>query len=199
MAKLTKFLIELVSAWTALPGSVFLAWYAVLVFVGLINAYASVVNPTILFALGMIFFVTAPIAIGIFIVTPIWALVKSVRSLLRRSYPTAIAFGLIPFIGFAVLVLSSMLFTSIMTQTKIASYQSAIEAAVFSGSNVSKKDAEINLGPPIVARFALPTMMWDIEEIWYLEDDDISRLDSRSCDRIIRPIEAHFYSVSGRC
>jgi hypothetical protein len=199
MSKLIRFVVELASTWITPSGSGFLIWYAVLIFVGLINAYASVVNPTIIFGLGMAFVVTVPVAIGVFVVTPIWALVKSIRSLLRRSYPTAIAFGLVPFIGFAVLVLSSMLFTSMLTKTMIASYQSSIDAAVFSGSNVKKEGVEINLGPPIVARFALATMMWDISEIWYLEDDNTSRLDFPSCNRTIRPIGTHFYSVDGSC
>jgi hypothetical protein len=60
MSTLTKFLVELVSTLITLPGSGFLIWYAVLIFVGLIYAYASVVDPTTIFALAMIFLTKKP-------------------------------------------------------------------------------------------------------------------------------------------
>jgi hypothetical protein len=123
----------------------------------------------------------------------------SIKSLLRRSYQSAIAFGLIPIIGFGALVLSSKLAISIMAKAKIASYHSRIEAAVASRSNVSEKDVEIDLGPPIVARFVQSTMMWDSWEIVYVEDDDIGRFSSPACNQVIQPLGTHFYSVRGEC
>jgi hypothetical protein len=158
----------------SLPGSGWLIWYTVLVFAGLFNAYVYAV-PAVAFLLGMMIFIIGPIAIAIFVIPPLFAIVISIKSLLRRSYQSAVAFGLVPIIGFGILVLSSKLAISIVMNAKIASYDSIIKTAVASRSNISEKDVEIDLGPPIVARFVQSTMMWDSWEIVYVEDDDIAR------------------------
>jgi hypothetical protein len=181
-----------------LPGSGWLVWYMVLVFVDLFNAFVYAV-PAIAFLLGLMIFITGPIAIAIFVIPPVCTIVMSIKSLLRRSYRSAVAFGLVPLIGFGALVLSSKLAISIVTKAKVASYHSRIEAAVAGRANISEKDVEIDLGPPIVAHFVQPTMMWDSWEIVYVEDDYIARFSSPGCNRAIQPLGTHFYSVRGEC
>jgi hypothetical protein len=199
LAKLTLLSRPIVSLIT-LPGSGWRIWYAVLACIGLLSAYVSVINPAIAFLLGLMFPITILIIIAIFIPAAC-AVFKSVRALLQRSYQSAIAFGLVPIIGLGVLACSIMLFTFVMTRVMINSYQSAIDAAVARHSNVSAKDTKIDLGPPIVAEFIQPTMMWDFREVIYVENDDVSRFDDGSppCQRVIRSLGSHWYSVSGNC
>jgi hypothetical protein len=180
-----------------LPGSGWLIWYAILIFFGLINAYASVVNPTIAFVVGLSLPISGPALLG----PPIYAFFKSIRSLVQRRYRLAIAFGLVPLVGLAVIAASSVIFSSIMTNVKLASYRSMIDAAVANHSNFSEKDVHIDLGPPIVAEFVQPTMFWDAWEIVYVQNDDVSRFEDPDppCSRAIQPLSRHFYSVRGTC
>jgi len=195
-----SFLSNRIAPLITLPGSGWLIWYAVLVCVGLFIAFASAV-PTTFFFLGLMWPLTVMIVITIFVIPPVCAIVKSVMNLLRRRYQSAIAFGLVPLIGFGVFALSSMLFISVATKAKIAFYRSRIETAVVSGSSVSEKNVVIDLGPPIVARFVQPTMMWEFWEIVYVEDDDVSRFDEPLpfCKRSIQALGGHYYSVRGTC
>jgi hypothetical protein len=192
---------SLVWSLVTLPGAGFLTWYAVLVCVGFFDAYVYVFDPPALFLLGLAVVPVALIAIAIF-VPPAWAIVKSLRQLVRRNYRPALALGLVPLIGFGCLVISSKLFIHAMMVVKLASYQSIIDATRVNGSNVSEKDFSIDLGPPIVARFNQPTMMWDAWEIVYNQNDDMSQVknDPRDiCARAVEPLGNHFYSVRGNC
>jgi len=133
-------------AFVALPGSAFLIWYAVLVCIGFFNAYVYVFNAPLIFVLGFAF---VPIIIVIFVVIPpVWAILKSTRSLLQRNYRSAAAFGLVPAIGFGWLILSSKLFISMMMAAKIVSYQSSIETARANGKMSPKKMSRLSSDRP---------------------------------------------------
>lgn len=183
-------------------GRGFLIWYAILIVVGCFDAFISVYDPTLFFFFGFFVLVIGPIVIGVGVIPPLWAIVKAIRRLMQGSYRSAIVFGMVPIIGFGCLVLPSRLLSSVLTAFKIASYQSSIEAARANGSKVAARDVKIDLGPPIVAHFVQPTMMWDAWEIVYVQDDDISRVSGgyeEICGRVIQPLGSHFYSVRGTC
>src|SRR5205823_4325192 len=155
--------------------------------------------PAAMFFLGLAFPLTVTILIALFVIPPGCAVAKSLINLFRRYYRSAVAFALVPVMGFGVFTLSTMLFVSAITKIKIASYRNTIETAVANHSNVHEKHVLIDVGPPVVARFVQPTMMWDDWEIVYVEDDDVSRFEDRviACNGFFEPLGRHFYSVRG--
>ncbi|MBV9824747.1 MAG: hypothetical protein JO001_03565 [Alphaproteobacteria bacterium] len=181
------------------PGVGSIIWLSLIAFSAFATAYIRVCDETIGFMLGLMFEITIPVLVIIFVVIPIFLLAIAVRRLCHGNRKAAAAFVAVPLAGLAMVAVLNRGFEWLLLEYKIVGYQRAIDAARITGKDVLTKDVSINLGPPITASFSIPQMMWSDDAIVYTENDQTSTAFDKECLRSFRPLGSHFYWRSGIC
>ena len=178
-----------------------LIWLSGLVCGSLFYTFAEVYDETLFFLFGLMWPITFLILPLLFVVAPISMLAIAFLRLRRRNYRSGALYAASPLVGLALLVGSHSGFEWLMLKQQIGGYKRQIEAAKISNKDVTTKNVEIKLGPPVTARFVKPQMMWSYDSTVYSEDDAgplITNIDKR-CNQSTRPLGDHFYLRTGTC
>lgn len=183
------------------PGIGTFSWLLTLFCASGIYAYASVCNEFLFFVIALMFIPIISIVAFLFTIVPICLIVVAVRRYRRGQRRAAAAFAIAPVVGLAVLVVSTEAFEWLFLEYDVFVYSRQIEAAEISGKDVHTNDIQINLGPPVTARFGIPQMLWSDDSIVYSEDDRAPLVTSidKSCGESITPLGWHFYLRRGMC
>jgi hypothetical protein len=176
------------------PGLGTAFWLLILVVFAFFLAYAYICNETVFFIGGI---VLIPIWVILFIVVPAGFFVIVLRRLLRRNYGAAAAFVAAPVLG----LVGFSLLKDGFERLWVLTYEPQIEAAEKAGEGVHTDTVEINVGPPVTAKFLIPQMMWSRDMILYSDDKNNPLITStdKGCDQSIRSLGGHFYRRSGDC
>lgn len=173
-------------------GTVF--WLLTLGALAFFLAYAYICNEAIFFIGGI---ALIPICVILFIAVPVGFFVIVLRRLLARNYGAAAAFVAAPVLGLVGFPLLEDGFERLWVLT----YEPQIEAAVKAGEGVHTDTVEINVGPPVTAKFLIPQMMWSRDMILYSDDKNDQMIISidKACGQSIQSLGGNFYRRSGDC
>lgn len=195
-----------------LPGDGFGTWLVVVAIMATLAGFAwsvGVMDGPFWVALMLLIFVGLPV--GCFamlsllpIVTALWV---SVRHLRRGQWKTAVAYGLMPVVAFAIAVMSGSIAYRMTqwstTQLRLWHFNHAIAAAREAGKMVKTADDWIDPGPPTRAKFAMPSLFMIGIYVIYAERSDIAWLNdqAKGCQaegRIVT-LGKNFYRIAGEC